>query len=50
MLKTKFYIFLHNCIGHPIMGILQLFGFVDLAEAIHNATMHPDDRDEEIIL
>lgn len=30
---------LHNVVGHPLMGILQLVGAYELAEAIHENTI-----------
>jgi len=33
---------IHNVVGHPIMGVLQVFGFVAAGDWIHNATL-PDE-------
>lgn len=38
-LPTKYRWTLHNVVGHPLMGLLQLVGADELAEAAHFHTM-----------
>ena len=35
----KYKYLIHNLIGHPLMGILELFGFNTLAERVHDMTL-----------
>lgn len=32
---------LHNCVSHPIMGVLQLLGFDRAAAIVHDVTLTP---------
>jgi len=34
----------HNTVGHPVMGILQLFGFVEAGEWVHWHTLPKEER------
>ena len=34
---------IHNCVGHPLMGICQLFGFEKLGDFFHEATLPRDE-------
>lgn len=35
----RFQWFLHNVVGHPLMGLAALFGFKRLADWFHNVTL-----------
>ena len=44
---------LHNCVSHPLMGLLQLFGFERAAEVVHDVTLPPlklPDGDEIVVI
>tara|TARA_B100000282_G_scaffold74423_1_gene50965 strand:- start:3340 stop:3507 length:168 start_codon:yes stop_codon:yes gene_type:complete len=38
-MKNKFAFTIHNVFGHPIMEILYLLGFKDLARKVHDKTL-----------
>ena len=42
----RFRFTLHNCIGHPVMEILYIFGFKDLGMWFHDYTL-PKDWEQE---
>lgn len=48
MLVDKLYKnwFFHNTIGHPLMGVLQLIGFKELAEYVHDVTLPKGSKEE----
>ena len=35
----------HNCVSHPIMGILNLFGFIEAGNWVHDITVPKEDND-----
>lgn len=37
----------HNLIGHPLMGVLQVIGAWEIAEAIHYHTMPAGEDDDD---
>lgn len=39
MKKENYKYFIHNFFGHPIMAILNIFGFNSLANKIHDYTL-----------
>ena len=47
MKNNRFNFFIHNFFGHPIMGILNLFGFKNLAKTVHDKTL-PKQEDTQL--
>lgn len=35
-MKTRIKEFLHNAVGHPLMALCHLFGFIELGNRVHN--------------
>ncbi len=38
-MKTRIMWFIHNAIGHPMMGVCQLLGLKELGDYFHEVTL-----------